>query len=183
MIMNCCITDDAGEAIGSEASQVDCTGDELGETNRCRSCKGKGRPVSKKTVLLMLKPELLERAMHGSYSFCSARDCSIVYLEDKGGHQFTVDDLRVRVGLKVIEDPVPLCYCFGFDESHIRDEIERTGNTKIPGKISRLIREGLCSCEARNPVGVCCLGEVNKTTTRLMASRANQLEARCAHRV
>ena len=105
--------------------------------------------------------------MHGSYSFCPARDCSIVYFEDKGGHQFTVDDLRIRVGVKVNNDPIPLCYCFGFDEKHIRDEIGQTGNTSIPDKVSGLIREGLCACEVRNPAGVCCLGELNKAAKRL----------------
>jgi len=115
----------------------------------------------------MVKPELLEQAMHGSYSFCPAPDCSIVYFQDSGSQHFTVDDLRIRVGLKVNRDPIPLCYCFGFDEKHFRDEIEQTGSTKIPEKVSRLIREGLCACEERNPAGVCCLGEVNKTAQRL----------------
>src|SRR6266481_5888817 len=143
------------------------TPDEFHNTDRCSSCNGQGRPVSRKTVLLMLKPGLLERAMQGSYSFCSERDCSIVYFEDKGSQQFTVDDLRIRVGLKVNDDPIPLCYCFGFDEKHIRDEIEGSGNTSVPEKISRLIREGLCACDDRNPSGMCCLGEVNKAANRL----------------
>jgi hypothetical protein len=168
--MNCCITNDA---VGSTSSEeVVCTGDELHETGRCGSCKGKGKPVSRKTILLMLKPDLLERARHGNYSFCSERDCSIVYFEDKGSQQFTVDDLRIRVGLKVTEDPIPLCYCFGFDENHIRDEIERTGNTSIPDKVSGLIRQGLCACETCNPAGVCCLGEVNKAAKRLERDRS-----------
>ncbi len=115
----------------------------------------------------MLKPELLERAIHGSYSFCSAHDCSMVYFEDESGEQFTVNDLRIRVGLKVKGDPIPVCYCFGFDEGHIRDEMSRTGDSTIPERISRLIREGLCACEARNPSGMCCLGEVNKAANRL----------------
>ena len=165
--MNCCITDDTGGATRSEANETVCAGGELHETGRCESCKTKGKPVSRKTVLLMLKPDLLERAMHGSYSFCSERDCSIVYFEEKGGEHFTVDDLRIRVGVKVNDDPIPLCYCFGFDENHLRDEIERTGSTSIPDKVSGLIREGLCACEARNPAGVCCLGEVNKATKSL----------------
>ena len=116
----------------------------------------------------MLKPELLERAMHGNYSFCSARDCSIVYFEDKGREHFTVDDLRIRVGVKVKDNPIPLCYCFGFDENHICDEIARTGSTTIPDKVSRLIREGLCACESRNPSGACCLGEVKQTMQRII---------------
>src|SRR5436190_15298680 len=158
--MNCC--DESGGPI-----------DEPHGTDRCSSCNEQGRPVSRRTVLLMLKPELLERAMHGSYSFCSARDCPIVYFEDIGSQQFTVDDLRIRVGLKVKGDPIPVCYCFGFDEKHIRDEIEQTGNTSVPEKVSRLIKEGLCACEARNPSGVCCLGELNKTANRL--SETSQL--------
>jgi hypothetical protein len=165
--MNCCIKDNRVGETSSAASEAVCTSDELPETGRCESCKSKGIPVFRKTVLRMLKPDLLERAMHGSYSFCSERDCSIVYFEDKGREHFTVEDLRIRVGVKVKDDPIPLCYCFGFDENHIRDEIERTGNTSIPDKVSGLIREGLCACEARNPAGVCCLGEVNKASKRL----------------
>ena len=165
--MNCCVTDDS---VGSPASKTDeatNAADELHDTDRCSSCNGQGRPVSRKTVLLMLKPGLLERAMQGNYSFCSERDCSIVYFEAKGSQQFTVDDLRIRVGLKVNDDPIPLCYCFGFDEKHMRDEIEGSGNTSVPEKISRLIREGLCACDDRNPSGMCCLGEVNKAANRL----------------
>ncbi len=165
--MNCCVTDDSVGSHDSKTDEATCMADKLHETDPCSSCKGQGRPVSRKAVLLMVKPELLERAMHGSYSFCSAHDCSIVYFEDKGSQQFTVDDLRIRVGLKVKGDPVPVCYCFGFDEKYIRDEIEQTGNTSVPEKVSRLVREGLCACEARNPSGVCCLGELNKTANRL----------------
>src|SRR5216683_1925217 len=98
--MNCCDADNSVGATASKPDEAVCTASEVPETDRCRSCNGQGRPVSRKTVLLMLKPELLERAMHGNYNFCAARDCSIVYFEDKGGHQFTVDNLRIRVGLK-----------------------------------------------------------------------------------
>jgi len=150
--MNCC---DTNNSVGSTAAKTDeamNATDELHDTDRCSSCNGQGRPVSRKTVLLMLKPELLEQAMHGNYSFCSERDCSIVYFEDKGGNRFTVDDLRIRVGLKVTEDPIPLCYCFGFDENHIRNEIERTGNTSVPEKVSKLIREGLVCLRSAQPI-------------------------------
>ena len=99
--MNCCKSND----IGADPRPADsaCATDESCETGLCGSCKGKGRPVSRKTVLLMLKSDLLERAMNGSYSFCSAPDCLIVYFEDEGTEQFTVDDLRIRVGLKVTD--------------------------------------------------------------------------------
>ena len=123
----------------------------------------------------MVKPHLLEQAMSGTYSFCASRRCPVVYFEERGSHRFTANDMRVRVGVKESLDPIPLCYCFGFDEKHISDEIERTGNTSIPDKVSGLIREGLCACEARNPAGVCCLGEVNKAAKRLkLELAANQ---------
>ena len=172
--MNCCDTDDSVGSPDSKTDEATNATDELYDTDRCGSCNGQSRPVSRKTVLLMLKPELLERAMHGDYSFCSARDCSIVYFKEGGSQQFTVDDLRIRVGLKVKGDPVPVCYCFGFDEKHIRDEIEQTGNTSVPEKVSRLIREALCACDDRNPSGMCCLGEVNKTANRLRVTSESQ---------
>jgi len=166
--MNCCITDDTAGGARPEGNDGVCTDDEVHETRRCGSCNSAGRRVSRKTVLLMLKPDLLERAMPGNYRFCSARDCSIVYFEDTVSERFTVDDLRIRVGVKVNDDPIPLCYCFGFDENHIRDEIARTGSTTIPDRISRLIGEGLCACELRNPSGACCLGEVKQTMKRII---------------
>lgn len=164
MTMNCCpvepVTDER-EMAETVASQV--------SVERCKACEGQSRPVSRKTVLLMLKPNLLEQAMTGTYSFCSAQDCPVVYFEEEGSNAFTTHDLRTPVGTKAGKDPIPLCYCFGFDESHVRDEISRTGSTTIPERISRLIREGLCACETRNPAGVCCLGEVNRAVKRLTA--------------
>jgi hypothetical protein len=73
----------------------------------------------------------------------------------------------VRVGSKEREDPIPLCYCFGFDESHVREETARMGRSEIPQKIGSMVKQGLCACETRNPSGACCLGEVIKTVSRL----------------
>jgi Zinc binding domain len=165
MTMTCCRAEsniDEGERLETVPSEI--------SDQQCTNCKGQSRPVSRKTVLLMLKQHLLEEAMTGTYSFCSTRDCPVVYFEERGVHRFTTDDLRVPVGVKTTEDPITLCYCFGFDESHIRDQIFQTGSTNVPQRISALIREGLCACESRNPAGVCCLGEVNRAAKRLNAS-------------
>ncbi len=141
-------------------------------TPSCAECKAQGRPVPRKTVLLMLKPHLLEQAMTGSYSFCSSSDCPVVYFEEQSDRRFAIEDLRVRVGVKAKTDPIPLCYCFGFDESHLREEISETGTTTVLDRISELIREGLCACESRNPSGACCLGEVNRTLKRIVGRRS-----------
>jgi hypothetical protein len=178
--MNCCAVEESRGINNSVVDQSDLSSaaesDSL--TSGCGNCLGQGRPVSRKTVMLMLKADLLEQAVTGKFSFCPARDCQVVYFEDQGTGRFTVDDLRTRVGLKVKEDPIPLCYCFGFDESHMRDEISQTGETTIPATISRLIREGLCACDARNPSGMCCLGEVNKAAKALKLQFAETQRSR-----
>ncbi|CAN5705975.1 MAG: copper chaperone Copz family protein [Pyrinomonadaceae bacterium] len=166
MTMTCCPTESATDQRETSETCANEISDQL-----CTNCESQSRPVSRKTVLLMLKPHLLEEAMTGTYSFCSTRGCPVVYFEEQGSHRFTTDDLRIPVGMKAKIDPIPLCYCFGFDESHIRDEISCSGATTIPDRISMLIREGLCACESRNPAGVCCLGEVNRAAKRLNASR------------
>src|SRR6266481_6694882 len=62
-VMNCCVTDDSVGSHDSKTDEATCMADKLHETDPCSSCKGQGRPVSRKAVLLMVKPELLERAM------------------------------------------------------------------------------------------------------------------------
>src|SRR5689334_22081955 len=106
MIIDCCAKEKAP-----------CAADTNSIAEACRECTKQGTPVSRKTVLLMLKPPLLEQASTGAYRFCGARDCPTVYFEEDGNRVFTINDLRVMVGLKARTDPIPVCYCFGFDES------------------------------------------------------------------
>jgi Zinc binding domain len=162
MIIDYCAKEELAVDFNCEADAAKQLGPE-----RCRACGTQGALVSRKTVLLMLKPELLEQTLAGIFRFCARRDCSTVYFEEHGPRVFTTDDLRVIVGVKANSDPIPVCYCFGFDEEHFREEILQMGSTAIPDRISSFIRDGLCACEARNPSGVCCLGEVNRTAKRL----------------
>lgn len=125
--------------------------------------------MTRKTVFLMLKPQCFDRVGESEYRFCVSPECSVVYFAEDGDTRFTKDELRVRVGLKEKEDPIPLCYCFGFDESDVRDEISSTGQCTIPQRIGALIRRGMCACVEKNPSGKCCLGEVSRTVERLMS--------------
>lgn len=168
MITDCCTKDESIDDVYSDSTANGTV------FENCRTCGTKGALVSTRTVLLMLKSDLLEQASTKAYRFCAGRDCPTVYFEESGSHTFSIDDLRVRVGVKSDSDPIPLCYCFGFDESHLRDEIANTGSTTIPIRISNLIREGLCACEARNPSGGCCLGEVNRAEKRLLESKQSE---------
>jgi hypothetical protein len=127
-------------------------------------------------MLLMLKPEHFDRASAGRYRFCADPECRVVYFPEGDGATFTTDDLRVRVGLKEKQDPVPLCYCFGFNEADAREEIASTGQTSIPQRIAALLKQGMCACPERNPSGACCLGAVNEAIKQLLAEHQAESE-------
>ena len=167
--MDCCRAEvpiNVSEALAADPVNAPAPHDD--PEHACSSCRGASRPVTRKTVLLMLKPELFDRVGEGEYRFCSDPDCRVVYFTEGKGASFTTDDLRVRVGLKERVDPIPLCYCFGFDERVAREEISKTGSSTVPARIAALIKQKMCACPARNPSGACCLGEVNKAIKRLM---------------
>lgn len=138
----------------------------------CHNCGHSSRAVTRKVVLLMLKPEYLDGVGEGKYRFCHNPECEIVYFIEGINLVFTKNALRVRVGLKEKEGQIPLCYCFGFNEEDARAEIARTGRSAIPQRISTLIKQGMCACPTRNPSGSCCLGEVNKVIARLLRNGA-----------
>jgi len=154
--MNCCLESDAPLAeLQKEGQQL-----------ACLSCNGTSRPVTLRTMLLMLKPEHFDLVGEYQYRFCASPDCPVIYFSRE--HSFMIGDVRIRVGLKEKDGPIPLCYCFGFFEQDLRREIEAKGNTTIPQRITALTKERMCACEERNPSGGCCLGEVAKAVKRLM---------------
>lgn len=171
--MDCCSHEKAADAtinvaevLASDPENAPAPQDD--PQNACVTCRGVSRPVTRKTMLLMLKPELFDRMGDGEYRFCSSPDCRVVYFTERNDSIFTTEDLRVRVGLKECEGEIPLCYCFGFNEAEACEEIKRTGRSTIPQRISALIKQGMCACPARNPSGACCLGEVTKAVKRLV---------------
>src|SRR5262249_48861707 len=138
---------------------------QAGSPRACLSCQGPSHTVALRTMLLMLKPELFDQVGESQYRFCASPACPVVYFSKE--RCFTSSELRIRVGLKEKDDPLPLCYCFGFNEQDVRKEIETKGNTTIPQRIAALTKERMCACEERNPSGACCLGEVTKAVKRL----------------
>ncbi len=131
------------------------------QTDYCE-CGEPGRIVAKQTVVHQLKNEKLQFVSDEEYRFCNSRDCDVVYYT-RSGENFTVADLYELVTSKAAGDVRPLCYCFGFTEGDMRDEIAQTGETSIPAQVTQFIKEKLCACEIRNPSGSCCLGEINRT--------------------
>ena len=179
--MACCLTEpiaedslNVAEVLAFDPENAPAPQDE--PQHACINCKGSSRRVTRKTMLLMLKPERLDEIGQGKYRFCPDSDCRVVYFSEDSGIAFTTVDIRVRVGLKEKVDPVPLCYCFGFSEVDARAEITATGRCLIPQRISALIKQGMCACPARNPSGACCLGEVNKAVQRLLTETATEMQ-------
>ncbi len=129
--------------------------------DRCRRCGESGRTVLRETMESLLKPEALERLFDEPHYFDRTPECGVVYFSNEAGSYFRKDELKVRVGLKETESPIPLCYCFGHTAESAREEILTTGRSSVAEHITAETQAGNCSCEVKNPSGKCCLGDVN----------------------
>src|SRR5688500_357680 len=105
-----------------------------GAQERCPECRALGKPVSTVTLKHMVNPKLLEAVNRPGFQFCRSPHCDVVYFHANGVRLHKAD-VRVRVGLKETDEPVPICYCFGFTEAMARQEIESTGECKISERI------------------------------------------------
>ncbi len=136
-------------------------------TTNCPECGQPGKSVETKTLKQMVQPRHFELASKPGFLFCRTADCNAVYFHSNGD-VLRKADVRVHVGLKETKDPVPLCYCFGFTEAMVREEIRATGKCTIPQRITAEVKTGNCACEIRNPQGTCCLGNVSAAVKKLL---------------
>jgi len=123
----------------------------------------------------MLRGEALARLKNAEYFFCVTATCPVVYFSGEAESLFDKGEVKVRVGLKETEDPVPVCYCFGITERMIRQQIAATGRTTIPQYIREQVRAGRCACEIKNPSGRCCLGAVMKIVCKALKANEEEL--------
>ena len=142
-----------------------------GVPERCPECGATGRPVERVTLKHMVKPQFLEVVNKPGFRFCGSLGYDVVYFHGDG-KRLGKADVRVRVGLKESEDPVPICYCFGFTAGMVKEEIRTTGRCTIPERITAEVKAGHCACEIRNPQGSCCLGNMTTVVKRLLAGTA-----------
>lgn len=140
-----------------------------GDVPTCPVNGQEAKPVPRQTVQHLVAPAVLTQLRSQPYYFCDAPGCDVVYISALGDHLITKDALTVRVGIKESDDPVPLCYCFGYDRRAIREDIRRTGHTDIQRVITERVRAGECRCEETNPSGGCCLGTVSKAIKQAKA--------------
>ena len=147
----------------------------------CRYCGNRGQTVLRQTMESLLKPEALSRLHEGDCFFDTSPDCEVVYFSNEHASYFTKTHVRVRVGIKETEAPIPICYCFGHTVESARAEIEATGRSTVAARITKEIQAGNCACEVKNPSGRCCLGGVNKVVRKLF-SELNTERVECGTR-
>lgn len=138
-----------------------CCGSDKNSNERlvCAECGNPGRPVKKITLEHLLKEDKVSLIKDIQYFFCLTPDCYIVYFSaDKD--VFRKEDLKVRVGVKEKEDPVPICYCFNYTKKMILDDLIKNGRSVIREFITKGTKTASCECEITNPQGSCCLGNV-----------------------
>ncbi|MFQ5652866.1 MAG: hypothetical protein ACE5IY_23300 [bacterium] len=131
----------------------------------CRECGQKAQTVQRLTLEHLLKADRVADLRTGDYFFCATPACSVVYFSNETGQYFGKQDVRVRVGIKETEEPVPVCYCFAYTRKKIFEEVQAAGESTALPFITERVKAGLCRCEIENPSGRCCLGEVKKTVT------------------
>lgn len=84
------------------------------------------------------------------YFFCEDPACEVIYFGEDDS-VILKSALRTPVGLKETSDDALVCYCFGVSKADaLRDSSARD-------YVVTQTRQGLCSCETRNPSGRCCL--------------------------
>jgi hypothetical protein len=141
----------------------------------CPACGKKGKSVATLTVKSLVRDHTRVPA-DGNYSFCRTPDCETVYFSEQV--TFRKPELKVRVGIKEHQDPVPLCYCFEYSRADVRRDLEESGKTEIPDRIKGEVQAGFCACEVKNPSGNCCLGDVIRAVQEVRQSLATSVDGR-----
>lgn len=129
----------------------------------CPTCGERTEKVTRLTMEHLLLPDAIPEMKNTQYYFCETPTCPVVYFPyDASAATFQKADLRVRVGVKETEDPIPICYCFDVNRKQIWDEICEAGRSTVGSWIKAEVRAGNCACEIKNPSGQCCLGNVTR---------------------
>ncbi len=141
--------------------------DTIDSTSICKECSSTGKQVLEITLRSMVKEPALEVIENpDGFYFCETPTCGVVYFNNERKVYLHKEDVNVRVGIKEMENPVPVCYCFGWTQKRIFEQIRQLGYSTAVREISEKIKADECACDITNPSGRCCLGEVNKAVKR-----------------
>jgi hypothetical protein len=134
-------------------------GRRAGNGESCPRSGTRGRSVGLITLKALLLPSSLARLQPGrEYRFCPDPECPVTYFAE--GSTFLVADLNRSVYQKDRSQDAPVCYCFGYSRSDLRESLDELGRSPVPEIVAEHVRAGRCACEVTNPQGRCCLGNV-----------------------
>ena len=139
----------------------------------CRVCGEKGKTVKPVTIESLLTENAMGRVSNpDGFRFCLTPSCEVAYYRPGTEERFFRRDVRVRIGLKEVESPQTVCYCFEHTVEEIETDVATTGTSSIPDEIVEKCRQGLDRCPTTNPQGSCCLGNVKGVMQAVLASRS-----------
>ena len=174
----CCEINDSTECQGERQSEKNqnmtenelqhscCDVIEL-EASICKECGNTGKQVLEITLRSMVKePVFVAIENPDGFYFCETSACEVVYFNNEQQVYLHKQEVKVKVGIKETENPVPVCYCFGWTKERIFEQIRQLGYSTAVKEIGAKIKADECDCDKKNPSGRCCLGEVNKTVKR-----------------
>lgn len=126
----------------------------------CPSCNIEGSSVDFITVQSLLKSEIAETLENTSYyRYCKTYGCPVAYFAPEQIH--IVSDLKVKATHKDHGPDVPVCYCFNYTRSSIKQLLADHLHTNVLSEIKAKMKDPGCFCEKSNPQGACCLGNVS----------------------
>lgn len=137
----------------------------------CPRCGNRSPSVSIITLYHLLDPlcarDVKPNQRHG---ICKNRSCPVLYFSSNHEQVWETSDVRITVGFKQNSNELPrtVCYCFGYTDENIADEIEETGDSTVAEWISERVQAEECACEYKNPTGRCCLGDVRNAVSESM---------------
>lgn len=138
------------------------------ESTVCPGCTKTGKPVATRTVKNLVRDHTRVSTSDG-YCFCRTLECSVVYFSEQ--QVFQKADMKVRVGIKEHDDPIPLCYCFDYTWDDLSRDLALDGDTDVPKRVKAEVKRGFCACDVKNPSGKCCLGDITRAVQQIKAAR------------
>lgn len=139
----------------------------------CPDCRTESRSVPYETMYHLLEPFPARTVdPDESYGVCRERSCPVLYFSSDQRQTWDRSDARTTIGFKQPEDeaPHPVCYCFGYTEENIAEEIEQTCESTVIEWITERVQNEECACEYKNPTGRCCLGDIREAVENAYTS-------------
>jgi len=133
---------------------------------KCPLCGNEAKGVLVKTLNALLKDETKQRLdfLEGFY-YCKTFTCKAIYF--RGNETLDQKDVSVSVGLKESASVKNYCYCFGWTEDRMIEDIKTNGKSNAITDIQFKMKSIGSSCEVKNPSGKCCQVDVKKVVESL----------------